>query len=168
MAKVSFTTKDGKKVSFSTKSKQKTKKSTKRKQDIRTTIKKLKKLASNPKRKVNRTKSTRKNVAKKSKKSGGPKGKASFIDKIPLLKNKTVQRVGFGLGMGSIAAIIASRVPVPIVQNNAQLIGTGIAFATDPLSGVVRLALSGGLGQLSNLFGGQQNGLQTNGNNGFA
>ena len=157
MAKVSFTTKDGKKVSFTTKSKRKTNKSssTKRRKSSKT------------KRKVNRSKSSPKSVTKKTKKGGGPKGKQSFIDKIPLLKNKTVQRVGFGLGMGSIAAIIASRVPVPIVQNNAQLIGTGIAFATDPLSGVVRLALSGGLGQLSNLFGGSSTNGQ-NGDNGFA
>ena len=72
--------------------------------------------------------------------------------------------------MGSIAAIIASRVPVPIVQQNAQLIGTGISFATDPLSGVVRLALSGGLGQLSNLFGGGGNSSNGGGGNnaGFA
>ena len=71
--------------------------------------------------------------------------------------------------MGSIAAIIASRVPVPVVQQNAQLIGTGISFATDPLSGVVRLALSGGLGQLGNLFGGGNSNNGGGGNNaGFA
>jgi len=71
--------------------------------------------------------------------------------------------------MGSIAALIASRVPVPIVQSNAQLIGTGISFATDPLSGVVRLALSGGLGQLGGLLGGNGNGNGGGGNNaGFA
>lgn len=167
MAKVSFTTKDGKKVSFTTKSisKKLKKPHKKRKQHIQTTIKKLKKFDSNPKRKVNRPKSSDKSVAKKSKKRGGPKSSKSFIDKIPLLKNKTVQRIGFGLGMGSIAALVASRIPVPIVQSNAQLIGTGISFATDPLSGVVRLALSGGLGQISSLFGGQGG---TNGDNGFA
>jgi len=119
--------------------------------------------------KTNKRKSRSKTVAKKTrKKSSGGRG-GGFINKIPLLKNKTVQRVGFGLGMGSIAAIIASRVPVPVVQQNAQLIGTGISFATDPLSGVVRLALSGGLGQLGNLFGGGNSSHGGGGNNaGFA
>lgn len=119
-------------------------------------------------RKTNKRKSRSKTVAKKRSSSGG-KG-SGFINKIPLLKNKTVQKIGFGLGMGSIAALIASRVPVPIVQQNAQLIGTGISFATDPLSGVVRLALSGGLGQLGNLFGGGGNSSNGGGGNnaGFA
>jgi len=66
--------------------------------------------------------------------------------------------------MGSIASLIAGIVPVPIVQQNKQLIGTGVSFATDPLSGVVRLALSGGLGQIGNLIGGGGNG--GNGRNG--
>ena len=48
--------------------------------------------------------------------------------------------------MGSIAGIAARNIPVPAVQQNAELIATGVAFATDPLAGVVRLALSGGLG----------------------
>jgi len=98
------------------------------------------------------------------------KGSRNIIDKIPLLKNKTVQRVGFGLGMGSLAAIAANAVPVPIIRQNAQLIGTGIAFATDPLSGVVRLALSGGLQQITGLFGGGNGGAIGGGagNQGFA
>jgi len=92
-----------------------------------------------------------------------------MIDRIPILRNKTVQRIGFGLGMGSIATIAAQNIPVPQVQQNAQLIGTGVAFITDPLSGVVRLALSGGLGQLGNLFsGGNGGGGNGGGNGGFA
>jgi len=115
-------------------------------------------------RKTIKRRSRSKSVAKKRKSSGG-RGGGGFINKIPLLKNKTVQRVGFGLGMGSIASLIAGIVPVPIVQKNKQLIGTGVSFATDPLSGVVRLALSGGLGQIGNLFGGG-NGNSSNGGNG--
>jgi len=122
-------------------------------------------------RKANKPRKTSKNVAKK-RKAPSRGGGGGIINKIPFLKNKVVQRVGFGLGMGSIAAIIASKVPVPQVQQNAQLIGTGISFATDPLSGVVRLALSGGLGQLGNLFGsGNSGGNSSNGggmNGGFA
>jgi len=120
-------------------------------------------------RKTNKRKSRSKSVAKKTRrKSSGGRG-GGFINRIPLLKNKTVQRVGFGLGMGSIAALIAGIVPVPIVQQNRQLIGTGVSFATDPLSGVVRLALSGGLGQIGNLLGGGNSSNGGGGNNaGFA
>jgi len=106
-------------------------------------------------------------VAKrKSRRSSG--GKRSIIDRIPLLRNKTVQKIGFGLGMGSLAGLAASFIPVPIVQQNRELINTGVAFATEPLSGVVRLVLSGGLGQLTGLIGGGQNGGQNGGNSGFA
>ncbi len=120
-------------------------------------------------RKPNKRRKSSKRVAKK---KSTPRGKSSFIDKIPGLKNKTVQRVGFALGMGSIGTLVAQRIPVPQVQQNAQLIGTGVAFATDPLGGLVRLALSGGLGQLGNLFGsgnGNGNGSsQMQNNGGFA
>jgi len=109
----------------------------------------------------------RKPVAKRKTSRRSSSGKRKIIDKIPLLNNKTVQRIGFGLGMGSIAGIIASRIPVPAVQQNANLISTGVAFATDPLAGVVKLALSGGLGQLGGLLGGGGSSApQTNG--GFA
>jgi len=120
--------------------------------------------------KANKPKRRSSNMAKRRKSSGKSRGSAGFINKIPFLKNKTVQRVGFGLGMGSIATLIAGLVPVPAVQNNRQLIGTGVSFATDPLSGVVRLALSGGLGQITSLFGGGSNDAVGGGvgNQGFA
>jgi len=114
-------------------------------------------------RKPNKRRSPSRSTAKKRSKS---RGKTSFIDKIPILKNKTVQKIGFGLGMGSIAGIAARNIPVPAVQQNADLIATGVAFATEPLAGVVRLALSGGLGQLGNLFGGQGGGGNGGGSNG--
>jgi len=31
------------------------------------------------------------------------RGKKGIIDRIPILKNKTVQKIGFGLGMGTVA-----------------------------------------------------------------
>lgn len=120
----------------------------KRRGKPRSTTRRRSKSSSKPNKRRRRSS----NVAKR--KSPGKKGSRSFIDKIPILKNKTVQRIGFGLGMGSIAALAAGIIPVPAIQNNRQLIGTGVSFAVDPLSGVVRLALSGGLGQLGNLFGG--------------
>jgi len=114
-------------------------------------------------RKPNKRRKPSKTVARKTKSRNTGRGTTGFINKIPILRNKTVQRVGFALGMGSIATIAAQNIPVPQVKANAQLIGTGVAFATDPLGGIVRLALSGGLGQLGNLFGG---GNSSNGGNG--
>jgi len=122
-------------------------------------------------RKPNKRRRTSKTVARKSRRKPAPSKGTGFLNKIPVLRNKTVQRVGFALGMGSIATIAAQNIPVPQVKANAQLIGTGVAFATDPLGGVVRLALSGGLGQLGNLFGGGNSGNGGNGggaNGGFA
>jgi len=120
-----------------------------------------------PRKTIKRAK-RRSPVARKKTRRSSSGGKGSgFINKIPLLKNKTVQRIGFGLGMGSIAGIIASKIPVPIVQQNANIISTGVAFATDPLAGVVKLALSGGLGNLGGLIGGNSNGQMAD-NGGFA
>jgi len=126
---------------------------------------------------------------RKSKKSNKPKkntkkrmakgGKKKIIDKIPVLKNKTVQRIGFGLGMGVIAVGIidlAARfgppaLVAPLVQNK-QIIKLGTELVTEPLSAVADVVLSGGIGglNLSSLSGsrnGQINGVQTVGN-GFA
>lgn len=104
-------------------------------------------------RKPNKARKRRTTMVKRrrspSKRSGG-----KIIDKIPLLKNKTVQRIGFGLGMGTLAGLIVSQIPVPAIQQQSQLIKTGITFATDPLAGVVSLVLGGGLGNISQLFGG--------------
>jgi len=119
------------------------------------------------KRKVNKRKTTHRSMAKG--------GKKSFIDKIPLLKNRTVQKIGFGLGMGVIAIGIidtaAKFVPAlaaPLVQNK-RIIKLGVELATEPLSAVADVVLTGGLGSLGSLTGSQQqvNGVQTVGN-GFA
>jgi len=89
-------------------------------------------------RKVKKRTKRRKSVARKSsRRSSG--GKKSLIDKIPLLKNKTVQKVGFGLGMGALAGIILDFIPIPQLQQNKALIQTGVTFAADPLAGVLRL-----------------------------
>jgi len=87
-------------------------------------------------------------VAKKKSSRRGP-GKKSFIDKIPILRNKTVQKVAFGLGMGAIVIDIiqlASRfAPQQIsgpLQQNQGLIKLGVELATEPLSAVVDVALN--------------------------
>lgn len=119
-------------------------------------------------RKVNKPRKSRSNVAKKRRApSRGRQVAGGLVNKIPILKNKTVQQIGLALGMARIASTAARVVPIPIIQNNSQLIGTGIAFSVSPLGGIVDLALSGGLGQISSLFGG---GGGTNGtvNTGFA
>jgi len=120
-------------------------------------------------RKTNKPRKRRTTMVKRRRSSRSSSSRGSgIINKIPLLKNKTVQAIGFGLGMGSLAGIIASAIPVPIVQQNASLIKTGVTFATNPLAGVVSLALGGGLGQLSNLFGGGSGGNTNTSNGGFA
>jgi len=161
MSKVSFTTKDGKKVSFTVKSKSKrggkTTKSSKRK-------------ASKPRKthKANKQhKRSTRSVAKGRKKSkgGSRKSSKSFIDKIPILNNKTVQKVGFGLGMGVVAKqlidLIAQFGPPAIAQplkQNQRLITLGVEAATEPISAIVDIALSSGMVQK---FG---NGMSNNGN----
>ena len=100
------------------------------------------------------------------------KGKKSFIDKIPILKNRTVQKIGFGLGMGVIAVGIidtaARFVPAlaaPLVANK-RIVKLGVELATEPLSAVADVVLSGGLGSLGSLTSGMQS--SQNGNGGFA
>lgn len=148
--RVSFTTKDGKKVSFTPKSKSKGRgkrtKSTKRKTSK---PKKSRKPNKQPKR------STR-SVAKGKSRKGGRRssGKKSFIDRIPILNNKTVQKVGFGLGMGVVVVQIIDLVSrfappaiaQPLIQNK-RIIKLGVEAATEPISAIVDLALSSGMVQ---------------------
>jgi len=166
MAKVSFTTKDGKKVSFNVKSKSKrggkTTKSSKRKPS---------KPRKSQKTNKQHKRSTR-SVAKKGSKKGGKRspGKKSFIDKIPILNNKTVQKVGFGLGMGVVAKQIidlAVQFGPPAIANplkqNQRIITLGVEAATEPISAIVDIALSSGaIQKMGN--GIQSNGMSTNQN----
>ncbi len=100
--------------------------------------------------------------------------KKSFIDKIPILKNRTVQKIGFGLGMGVIAVGIIDlaakfgppALVAPLVQNK-RIIKLGTELATEPLSAVADVVLTGGIGSLS--LGGAQSSAQTQMvGNGFA
>jgi len=109
-------------------------------------------------RKVKKRTSRRKSVARKTSRRRSSGGKKSLIDRIPILNNKTVQKVGFGLGMGALAGIILNFIPVPALQQNKALIQTGVTFAADPLAGVLRLTglLGGPSGiNIGNLLGGQ-------------
>jgi len=135
------------------------------------------------KRKTKRRASTKPKTRRKSNKRAKPKkkrnmakkgGKKSFIDKIPILRNKTVQKVGFGLGMGVVVVDLiklASQVAppalaAPLVQNQ-RIIQLGVELATEPLSAVADVALNSGV--LTRLGG--NNGFSPNnnlGNVGFA
>jgi len=111
-----------------------------------------------------RKRSTR-SVAKGKSRKGGKRspGKKSFIDRIPILNNKTVQKVGFGLGMGvvvtNLISLIAQFAPPalaqPLVQNQ-RIIKLGVEAATEPISAVVDLALSSGM--IQKVAGGMGNG----------
>jgi len=109
-------------------------------------------------RKSNKPRRSRTRSMPKKKRRSSSGGKKSFIDKIPVLRNKTVQKVGFGLGMGVIAADIirlaARFAPQSIsgpLQQNANIIKLGVELATEPLSAVVDVALDPK--QLSNITG---------------
>lgn len=170
MGKVSFTTKDGKRVSFST-------------------GKKSSKKRAGPKRKSSKSKSRSKpnkqpkrstrSVAKKGSKKGGRRspGKKSFIDRIPILNNKTVQKVGFGLGMGVVVVELinlAARFAPPAIaqplQQNAGIIKVATEFATEPISAIADIVLHPQmLQQITNRMGnGGQQGISGGNMVGFA
>lgn len=108
-----------------------------------------------------RSRSTR-SVAKKKKSSPRRKSSKSFIDRIPILNNPTVQKIGFGLGMGAIAVQLIDLVPIPQVQQNKRLIQLAVEAATEPLSAVADIALNSGvLKNVASQFGG---GGSSNGN----
>jgi len=119
------------------------------------------------KRKINKPK--RKSTNKKM----AGKGKKTFIDKIPLLKNKTVQRIAFGLGIGLVvvkiidlaAGALPEKLAAPLVQNK-RIIQLGVEAVTEPLSAAVDIVTGGGLSNLSSLLPNKQQSAVANG--GFA
>lgn len=144
MTKVSFTTKSGQKVSFTTKSKKSSgsKKSKKR-----------------HKSKTNKRTRSRSGSHMPRKKKGGKRkaGKKSFIDRIPILNNPTVQKIGFGLGMGLLVVQginLASRFAPPAIaqplQQNQRIIKLAVEAATEPISAIVDLVLPSIAGQPGN------------------
>jgi len=119
------------------------------------------KRSSKSRRKPNKKGKTRKSVAK-------GKGKKGIIDKIPVLRNKTVQKIAFGLGMGVIAKDLIDlavrfapgQLSAPL-QQNQRIITLGVEAVTEPISAVVDVLTSGGLNIGSN-------GSNTGANGGFA
>jgi len=108
-------------------------------------------------RKAIKSKPTRKSTTKARKKS--------FIDKIPILKNPTVQKIAFGLGIGLIvvkiidfaAQVAPAQLAAPLVKNK-RIIQLGVEAVTEPLSAVVDVVSGGGinLGSLTGRSNGQQ------------
>jgi len=107
-----------------------------------------------------KTRSNKMPKKKSTKRSSG--GKKRIIDKIPILKNKTVQKVAFGLGMGVLVTQIISlasqfappAIAQPLIQNQ-KIIKLATEFATEPISAIADLALSSGviqktIGSMSN------------------
>jgi len=124
--------------------------------NIKTAQKKTRKKKRARSRKSNKQRrSTSRSVAKKKRRSSP--GKKSFIDRIPVLRNKTVQKVGFGLGMGVIVsdlirlAVRFAPNQTQILAQNEPLIRLATELATEPLSAVVDVALNPG--QIQNITG---------------
>jgi len=135
--------------------------------------KKRKSKRSAPKRRKSSRKSNKRRTTKPKRKKMAKGGKKSFIDKIPILKNKTVQKIGFGLGMGVvvlnvidlISRIGPPQLTAPLAQNK-RIIQLGVELATEPLSALVDVGLNSGA--LSGVLG-RNGGNVSNGNNaGFA
>jgi len=115
--------------------------------------------ADKTKRKVNRSKSTPKNVPKKRKRSrsrtlssGIRRTKKGFGG---ILRSGVVGKVVQGIGAASLATLVLNRVApqfAPIGGVAAGFLGGGL------VGGAVNLFLSGGLANLGGLFGGQANG----------
>jgi len=135
--RVSFTTKGGKRVSFTTGKK---KSSTKRRSKPRSKPK--------TRRKTNKPRRSSGSVAKKRggrrKSSSGGFG-GGMINKIPLLRNKTVQKVALGVGLAAIVVTglnaVAGQSPTVARVVNNPLTKPVIAFVADPLSGIVQFLL---------------------------
>jgi len=138
--RVSFVTKSGKRVSFTVK---------KGAGPKRKTVRRRSKVVQRIRSSINRRRRSGSKVTKH-KKSGGrrPGGKKSVIDRIPVLRNKTVQKVAFGLGMGALVVqginLLARFAPPAVaqpLQQNQRIIKLATEFATEPISGVVDLVI---------------------------
>lgn len=127
-----------------------------------------KRKSSGKRRKAIKSKPTRKSTTSKNRKK-------SFIDKIPILKNPTVQKIAFGLGIGLIvvkiidfaAQVAPAQLAAPLVKNK-RIIQLGVEAVTEPLSAVVDIVSGGGvnLGSLTGRSNGNQQVSQDG--NGFA
>lgn len=91
-------------------------------------------------RKMPRRRSTR----RKSSSAGG------IINKIPLLKNRRVQKAAMALGLGTIAGLALQIIPIPALQQNSGTIKTGVTLAADPITGIAQLLLPQIGGDMSN------------------
>jgi len=120
------------------------------------------------------TKRRKTNKTKPKKKSVAGKGKKSLIDKVPILKNKTVQRIAFGLGIGLVAVKIIDlaaqfgppALTAPLVANK-RIIQLGVEAVTEPISAVVDVVTGGGI-NLGSLTAGRSQQVSNGNGNGFA
>jgi len=131
--------------------------------------------SSSKRRSTGKKRKTKKRTQTKTRKMAKGKSKKTFIDKIPILKNKTVQKVAFGLGIGLvvvkaidfIATVGPPALTGPLVKNK-RIIQLGVEAVTEPLSAVVDVATGGGLGSLGGILKGGSQTTNMNNGNGFA
>jgi len=122
---------------------------------------KPKKRSSKP-RKVNKRKSPSKSMAKRKTTS-----KRSFTSKIPLVNNPTIRKAATGIGLATIGVAALAAFAPQFASN--PIVKPALAFLGGGVPGVIgQVVVQGGLGGLSNVFGGGGNGNGGGTNAGFA
>jgi len=155
MAKVSFTTKDGKKVSFGTKVK-----SVARKAAKHAVKKAVKSVVSKAKAKLKSKGRSRKSTPMAKKKSSGG-GKKSFTSRIPLINNPTFKKAALAAGTVTLAATALSLVGQGRIAQNPLLrllLAFGVGGPVGAATQVIPLLQSGALSNLIGGNGGNGNG----------
>jgi len=113
-------------------------------------------------RKVNKVKSRRKPMAKRRATT-----KRSFTSKIPLVNNPTIRKAATGIGLATIG-VAALAAFAPQFANN-PIVKPALAFLGGGVPGIIgQVVVQGGIGGLTNIFGGSSNGNGGGVNAGFA
>jgi len=108
---------------------------------------KPKKRSSKP-RKVNKRKSPTKRMAKRRSTS-----KRSFTSKIPLVNNPTIRKAATGIGLATIGVAALSAFAPQFASN--PIVKPALAFLGGGVPGIIgQVVVQGGLGGLTNIFGG--------------
>jgi len=100
-------------------------------------------------RKVNKPRKRRSNVVRRT----ASRAKRSIISKIPLVNNPTVKKVATGIGLATIG-VAAINIIAPSIASN-PIVRPALAFIGGGIPGLIgQVVVGGGLGGLSNIFGG--------------
>jgi len=93
----------------------------------------------------------------------------SLTSKIPFVNNPTIRKVATGIGLATIGTTVISLVAPSIAAN--PIVKPALAFLGGGIPGVIgQVVVQGGLGGISNIFGGGNGGATGGGagNTGFA